>query len=125
MITCRQGRLHPKRDLRYVGRPDLGFLVLSPDCPLSFLSLANRCNLLWGNNLRARSVRGFLVVRWHCMRQLPDPMGDSKCVTYYDDRGQWQQVEAYIAEHSEASFTHGMCQECHEKGLQTFRRQSQ
>jgi hypothetical protein len=37
------------------------------------------------------------------------------CKKVRDERGYWQQVEAYIAERSEASFTHGMCQECHDK----------
>jgi hypothetical protein len=43
------------------------------------------------------------------------------CKKIRDERGHWQHLEAYIAEHSEASFTHGMCQECHTKGLQAFR----
>jgi hypothetical protein len=29
-----------------------------------------------------------------------------------DDTGYWRQVEAYISEHSEAQFTHGICPEC-------------
>jgi hypothetical protein len=43
------------------------------------------------------------------------------CKKVRNDKGYWQQVEAYITEHSEASFTHGMCEECKEKELQAFR----
>ena len=34
------------------------------------------------------------------------------CKRIRDDQGYWQQVEAYISEHSEAVFTHGICPDC-------------
>jgi K+-sensing histidine kinase KdpD len=34
------------------------------------------------------------------------------CKKIRDDQGYWQNVEAYIAEHSEAEFTHGICPDC-------------
>jgi PAS domain S-box-containing protein len=34
------------------------------------------------------------------------------CKRIRDDQGYWQQVEAYISEHSDAVFTHGICPEC-------------
>jgi hypothetical protein len=34
------------------------------------------------------------------------------CKRIRDDKGYWQQVERYIAERSEADFSHGMCPEC-------------
>lgn len=36
----------------------------------------------------------------------------SFCKKIRDDDGYWLQVEQYIAEHSEAVFSHGLCQEC-------------
>ncbi len=36
----------------------------------------------------------------------------ANCKRVRDDEGYWQQVEAYVAEHSEATFTHGICPEC-------------
>lgn len=36
----------------------------------------------------------------------------ANCKRIRDDHGYWQQVEAYIAEHSDAVFTHGICPEC-------------
>lgn len=34
------------------------------------------------------------------------------CKKIRDDNGYWNQIESYIHEHSEAEFTHGICQEC-------------
>ncbi len=39
----------------------------------------------------------------------------SHCKKVRDDTGYWNQVEAYIQEHSEAKFSHGICRECAEK----------
>ena len=37
------------------------------------------------------------------------------CRKVRDDDGYWKKVETYIEEHSEASFTHGICPECLQK----------
>ena len=34
------------------------------------------------------------------------------CKKIRDDKGYWKRVEVYIKEHSDASFTHGICPEC-------------
>ena len=34
------------------------------------------------------------------------------CKKIRDDQGYWKQVEAYVCEHSDARFTHGICPEC-------------
>ncbi len=34
------------------------------------------------------------------------------CKKVRDEAGNWPEIETYIAEHSHASFTHGMCPEC-------------
>jgi hypothetical protein len=36
----------------------------------------------------------------------------SGCKKIRDDKGYWQQIEAYISAHSEADFSHGICPEC-------------
>ncbi|MBI4798327.1 MAG: hypothetical protein HY794_06255 [Desulfarculus sp.] len=36
----------------------------------------------------------------------------SKCKRIRDDSGYWHQVERYIAAHSQAAFTHGICPQC-------------
>ncbi|GEM_PF-1324294 len=37
------------------------------------------------------------------------------CKNIRDDGGYWHQVEAYIKEHSEANFSHGVCPDCAQK----------
>ncbi len=39
----------------------------------------------------------------------------SACKKIRDDKGYWNTIEAYISEHSEAEFTHGMCPDCTEE----------
>jgi hypothetical protein len=39
----------------------------------------------------------------------------SWCKKIRDDGGYWNQIEVYLAEHTEASFTHGICFECADK----------
>jgi hypothetical protein len=37
------------------------------------------------------------------------------CKKIRDDQGFWNQVEKYIIEHSDATFTHGICPDCAKK----------
>lgn len=39
----------------------------------------------------------------------------SYCKQVRDDKGFWNQVEAYVTEHTEAKFSHGICPKCAEK----------
>jgi PAS domain S-box-containing protein len=39
----------------------------------------------------------------------------ANCKKIRDDKGYWQQIEAYIRKHSEAEFSHGICPECARK----------
>ena len=39
----------------------------------------------------------------------------SSCKKIRDDKGYWNLLEAYIEEHSDAFFSHGICPECSEK----------
>jgi YesN/AraC family two-component response regulator len=36
----------------------------------------------------------------------------ASCKKIRDDQGYWNQLEAYISEHSDAEFSHGICPEC-------------
>ncbi len=36
----------------------------------------------------------------------------SNCKKIRDDKGYWKQIESYITDHSDAEFTHGICQDC-------------
>jgi len=39
----------------------------------------------------------------------------ASCKKIRDDKGYWNQIEAYIRDHSEAEFSHGICPECAKK----------
>jgi len=39
----------------------------------------------------------------------------ASCKKIRDDKGYWTQIEAYVSEHSEAEFSHGICPECAKK----------
>jgi hypothetical protein len=39
----------------------------------------------------------------------------ASCKKIRDDNGYWNQIEAYIRDHSEAEFSHSICPECAEK----------
>jgi PAS domain S-box-containing protein len=39
----------------------------------------------------------------------------ASCKKVRDDKGYWNQIEEYIQQHSDASFSHGICPECMEK----------
>ena len=62
----------------------------------------------------------------HLIRELQESLAKVKllsgllpicasCKKIRDDKGYWNQVETYLIEHSEATFTHGICPECGEK----------
>jgi len=36
----------------------------------------------------------------------------ASCKKIRDDQGYWNQIEAYVSEHTQAEFTHGICPEC-------------
>lgn len=46
----------------------------------------------------------------------------SWCRKVRDDEGLWTQIEQYVSSHTGAEFTHGMCPDCYERGLQEVRR---
>ena len=39
----------------------------------------------------------------------------ASCKKIRDDKGYWNQIEAYIGDHSEAQFSHGICPDCAKK----------
>ncbi|MDP2157301.1 MAG: hypothetical protein Q8K68_06300, partial [Nitrospirota bacterium] len=41
----------------------------------------------------------------------------ASCKKIRDDKGYWSQLEAYITNHSEAFFSHGICPDCFDKQI--------
>jgi len=46
----------------------------------------------------------------------------SWCRKVRDDEGLWTQIEQYVSTHTGAEFTHGMCPDCYERGLQEMQK---
>ena len=44
------------------------------------------------------------------------------CKKIRDDQQSWQQLEAYITNHSEARFSHGMCPQCAEEQMKVLKK---
>ena len=49
----------------------------------------------------------------------------ASCKKIRDDEGYWHMVEAYIQDHSEAQFSHGICPECFNKVYPEFRKKKE
>lgn len=65
-------------------------------------ALAERVKELQDALARVRVLQGLLPICCYCKR-------------IRDDRNYWQQLEIYFSEHSDATFSHGVCPECYEK----------
>ena len=65
-------------------------------------ALASRIAQLQDALARVKQLQGLLPICSYCKR-------------IRDDHDYWQQVETYMSEHSQATFTHGICPECYEK----------
>lgn len=47
----------------------------------------------------------------------------ASCKKIKDDNGYWQQIEAYIRDHSEAEFSHGLCPDCSKRLYPQYHRE--
>jgi DNA-binding response OmpR family regulator len=64
--------------------------------------LADRVRALEEALARVKQLQGLLPICSYCKK-------------IRDDQNYWQQVESYIAEHSQAQFSHSICPDCYEK----------
>jgi DNA-binding response OmpR family regulator len=64
--------------------------------------LADRVKELEGALARVKYLRGLLPICAYCKK-------------IRNDQNYWQQVEAYISEHSDAQFSHSICPTCYEQ----------
>ena len=44
----------------------------------------------------------------------------AQCKNVRDDEGYWHQIESYMASHSEAQFSHGLCPGCAEEFMKSI-----
>jgi hypothetical protein len=73
---------------------------------LAFMILNAFIGLFWGKIRQADAEKSKIIA------DLPIC---AACKKIRDDKGYWNQIEAYISEHSAAEFSHGICPECVEK----------
>ena len=69
-------------------------------------SLAERITELQAALDQVKHLEGIITICMHCKRIASGP-------------DEWQRVEAYLAAHSGASFTHGLCKDCLDKHFPT------
>ncbi len=85
---------------------------------------------VWNGELRARLQVGIRIVELQSsladrIHKLESALGNIKqlqgmlpiccyCKKIRNDKNYWQQVDAYVTEHSEAQFSHGICPDCFE-----------
>ncbi len=65
-------------------------------------ALSTRVRELQEEMAHVRLLRGLLPICSYCKR-------------IRNDQNYWEQLEAYLSDHSEATLTHGICPECYEK----------
>jgi len=68
-------------------------------------NLANRVQELETALAQVKQLQGLLPICCYCKK-------------IRDDQNYWQQVEGYIANHSEAQFTHSICPDCYAQHVQ-------
>lgn len=69
--------------------------------------LAERIRDLEESQAHIRRLQGILPICVYCKK-------------VRDDRNAWSQIEAYVMQHSEARFSHGVCPDCLEKVKKEF-----
>jgi len=73
-------------------------------------TLANRVKELEVALANVKMLQGLLPICLYCKK-------------IRDDHNYWQQLEKYVAEHTDARFSHGICPECYEKVVKPELRQ--
>ena len=104
--------------------------VLSASAVLGLLALSFGITWLarsaWKRQLASQVERDHLIEKLtHALAEVKNLSGMlpicGHCKKIRDDQGYWNHLEAYISDHSEATFTHGMCPDC----AQSFREEMQ
>ena len=104
---------NPPRDFRWLFRSFIGTIIMTV---LAFL-------LVWKFHKMNKSLKWEVNARINIINQLKEANDQIKtlkgiipicmhCKGIRDDKGSWNKLEKYISEHSEAQFSHGICEEC-------------
>ena len=109
LMRKEMGDSSPEKDYRtHIHRLIEMMKTIKNDRP-EFELISHLTDHLWTRNQQLarqmadiKQLRGLLPICMHCKK-------------IRDDKGFWQQVEEYIGDHSEAVFSHGICNDCIEK----------
>ncbi len=98
------------REALLSGSAVLGLLTLS-------LGLAWMARTTWQKQMDSQVERDHLIQDLtHALAEVKNLKGMlpicGHCKKIRDDQGYWNQMETYISEHTEATFTHGVCPDC-------------
>ena len=118
-LRAEQGRSGPLVLMRlHHGGSDLGFVICSVGYPDGSLYLALQSQLSNGlkGNALLEEVQGYTRDLEKKVKTLSGYLPIcASCKKIRDDKGYWNQVEAYISEHAEVEFSHGLCPDCARK----------
>jgi hypothetical protein len=99
-----------RREAFLSGFAVLGLLALS-------VGIVWMARSAWGRQLKGQAERDQLIGDLtRALTEVKNLKGllpiCGQCKKIRDDQGYWSQIESYISEHSEATFTHGVCPDC-------------
>lgn len=102
---AKEGRFDEKAMVR--SRDEVGELAIAFNDMIEARAIYDRDRELLVAELRealekVKTLSGFLPICAYCKK-------------IRDDRGYWNAIEQYISEHSEAQFSHGICDDCMKK----------
>jgi hypothetical protein len=92
---------------------------------IAFMIFNTLIGLFWGRIKQADEEKSGIIAQLHkALDEVKTLSGFlpicASCKNIRDDKGYWNQIEAYISKHSEAEFSHGICPECLEKFYPEF-----
>jgi hypothetical protein len=84
---------------------------------LSFIVLSALLGIFWGKIKQTDREKSEAIKELHKTLEEVKTLSRflpicASCKKIRDDKGYWNQIEAYISEHSATEFSHGICPEC-------------
>lgn len=101
-LALKDGAVHHVRDEVFWKKDNTSFVVAYTSTPIIEDEKIVGAVVTFMDISEVKLLRGMLPI---C----------ASCKKIRDDKGYWSQIEAYISQHSEALFTHGICPECGKK----------
>jgi len=106
--------------LNYIPGAMGAFSVSMLPWSITFTVLSASIGFCWGKIRQTDEEKSKLIIELQEALQRVKTLGGllpicASCKKIRDDQGYWNQIEAYIEQHSEAEFTHGICPQCARK----------